>query len=90
MKFSTVINWTSPFPFKALLGGIFIQILTEHFVSKLWRPRLDAAASDLGLYCLRLSHKKDDRLIWVKQTLGPGVRELLHLFIRFDSHEQTN
>ena len=25
-------------------------------------------ASDLGLYSLPLSHKKDDRLIWVKVT----------------------
>ena len=29
-------------------------------------PRL--AASDLGLFCLPMSHKKDARLIWVKKT----------------------
>ena len=25
-----------------------------------------SAASDLGLYCLRMPHKRDARLIWVK------------------------
>ena len=27
---------------------------------------LHSVASDLGLYCLPMSHKKDARLIWVK------------------------
>ena len=27
---------------------------------------LRSVASDLGLYCLPMSHKKDARLIWVK------------------------
>ena len=26
------------------------------------------AASHLGLFCLPMSHKKDDRLIWVKMN----------------------
>ena len=32
MEFPTTINWTSPFPFLGLLGGIFrfIQISIEH------------------------------------------------------------
>ena len=34
---------------------IFIQILKEH------------VASDLGLHCLRTSHKKEARLIWLKK-----------------------
>ena len=39
---------------------IFIQILIEHSVSKQWRPDQTprSAASDLGLCCLRMSHKK--------------------------------
>ena len=28
-----------------------------------------SAASDLGLRCLSMSHKKDDRLIWVKKSI---------------------
>ena len=45
----------------------FFQILIKHSVSKQCRP--DQApqnvASALGLHCLRMSHKKDARLIWV-------------------------
>ena len=48
---------------------IFIQILIEHSVSKQWRHRSDTAVcvSDLTLKCLPMSHKKDARLIWVKE-----------------------
>ena len=46
---------------------IFIQILIEHSASKqLTRSRF--AASDLGLHCLPLSHKKDAMLIWVNSS----------------------
>ena len=31
-------------------------------------------ASDLGLHCLPLSHKKDARLIWVKNHLAEEER----------------
>ena len=61
----TIINWISPFSFKGLFGGIFhfYSDLNRHYVSKHWRPCLDAgiAASDLGLHCLSMSHKKDDK-----------------------------
>ena len=66
---STIINWTSPFPFKGLLGGIF------HFYSNFKRTlckqtvETRSAASDLGLHCLPMSHKKDVRLIWFKQQV---------------------
>ena len=45
----------------------FIQISVEHSVSKQWRSNqmLCYAASDLGLPCLHISHKKDTMLIWV-------------------------
>ena len=58
MVFPTLITWTNPFPFKGMLGCIFhfIQILIERSV-----------ASDFGLYCLPMSHKKDAGLIWVKE-----------------------
>ena len=49
MEFSTPISRTSPFPVLGVLGGIF------HFY----------AASDLALYCLPMSLKKDARLISV-------------------------
>ena len=38
---------------------IFIQVLKEHSDQT---PHL--VASDLGLYCLPMSHKKDASLIW--------------------------
>ena len=46
---------------------IFIQILIEHSVNS-GDPDQTArsAASDLGLHCFPLSHKKDARLIWVR------------------------
>ena len=34
MEFPALINWTSPFTFLGLLGGIFIQILIKYPVSK--------------------------------------------------------
>ena len=50
---------------------IFIQVLIENYASK----QSDAdqtphsVASDLGLPCLPMSHKKDARHIWVKMQL---------------------
>ena len=41
---------------------IFIQIVRETSVCK------QSAASDLVLYSLPMSHKKDTRLIWVKKV----------------------
>ena len=40
---------------------IFIQTLIEHSLSKRF------VASDLGLHCVPMSHKKDDIFIWVKR-----------------------
>ena len=31
-----------------------------------------SAASDLGLHCLPMSHKKDARLIWVNEGFVPA------------------
>ena len=67
MEFPILINWTSPFPFKGLLGGIF------RFYSNFKRnfckqnsgepdQRPHFAESDLVLHCLPMSHKKDARL----------------------------
>ena len=64
MEFPTIINWTGPFP--GLWGGIF------HFYSNFKRAfckqtvETQNVASDLGLYCLRTSHKKEARVIWLK------------------------
>ena len=55
-----------------MLDGIFIfiQILIEQSVSKQGDPDQTprSVASDLGLHCLSVPHKKDARLIklWVK------------------------
>ena len=68
IEFPAPINWTTPFPFKGLLGGTF------HFISNFNRTFckqtveiLRCAASDLGLHCLPMSRKKDARLILVKK-----------------------
>ena len=58
MEFPTVINWRSPFPILGLLGGIF------HFYSNFKRNFCKRTVENL--HCLPMSHKKDDRLIWVK------------------------
>ena len=38
-----------------------------------------SAASDLGLHCLHMSHKKDTRLIWVKNSKESYVNETREL-----------
>ena len=50
-----------------MLFFIFIQNLREHSVSEQWRADQMplSAASDLGLHCLPMYHKKDARLMWV-------------------------
>ena len=58
MEFPTLINWTSLFSFKWLVGVYFsfnsnFNINSED-VDK--TPRF--VASDLGLHCLPMSHKK--------------------------------
>ena len=66
MKLPTFIEWTSPFSSKGLLDVVF------HSYSNLIRTpckqtveNLQPVASDLGLYCLFMSHKKNANLIWV-------------------------
>ena len=67
MKFPTVINWTGPFPFKGLLGGMFHFYQSSKVNSGDPDQTPQNAVSDLGLRCLHVSHKKDARLIWVKR-----------------------
>ena len=68
MDFPISINWTSSFLILGLLGGIFRfnsnlnRTLCKQTVETLIRRHV---ASDLGLRCLPLSHKKDTMLTWV-------------------------
>ena len=48
---------------KCMFFFIFVLFVTEIFVSKQHN-----AASDLGLHCLSMSHKKDARLMWVNHV----------------------
>ena len=68
--FSKPYQLRSPFPYLGLLGGI------SHFYSNFGRTFCNqtvdkpdqtphCAASDLGLHCLPMLHKKGARLIWV-------------------------
>ena len=47
---------------------IFLQLLIERLYANSRDPYETplSAASDLGLRCLPMSHKKDARLVWVK------------------------
>ena len=65
MGFSSLINLTSPFPFKGcwVIFFIFIHILIGFSVSKKMQR---SGASDLGMHCLRMSNKNDARIIWIK------------------------
>ena len=58
MNFPISMDRTSLFQILGVLGGIFIQILIEYSVSKQCRPLTDAA-SDLGLRCFPICHKKE-------------------------------
>ena len=72
MKFLTLINWTSPFPFEWVLGGIFhcIQILIEHFASKQRWPWSEAALCGVwsGSALFAYVPQKDARLIWANRV----------------------
>ena len=65
MEFPSIINWTSPFPFSGMLGGIFH--FSSNFDRNLCKQTVETqnAASDLGLHYLPTSHKKDARLIFI-------------------------
>ena len=55
----------------------------------MWRPRSDAAASDLGLHCLSITHKHDDMFIWAKLSFSctaagkdPGFLERGFIYVK--------
>ena len=69
MEFPTIINWNSPYLFKGMLGGIFH--FYSNFNRKFYKQTVKTlirchifAASDLGVHCLSMSHKKYSRLIF--------------------------
>ena len=59
-----LITWMRPFSIQGLFGGIF-HTLSNILLSNSEDPdqRLPSVASDLCLYCLPISHKKDAQLI---------------------------
>ena len=73
MELPNIINWTSPLPFKGLLGGIFQFYSNFNITSYMQTVKTmirgrHSMGSDLGLYCLTLSHKnmgKDQTVILV-------------------------
>ena len=68
MNFPIYIGRTRLFQTLGVLGGIFEFKFQKN---SLWANSGDTdqtprfAASDLGLWCFPLSHKKDARLIWI-------------------------
>ena len=71
MDFPIIIIWMSPFSLIFFLGGGIKSNFSFlfHFSMKFMKANRITpgfAASYLGLLCLPLAHKKDDRLIWVK------------------------
>ena len=56
-----------------MLGAIFLfypnfdRIFCKHTVETDPDQTAHSAVSDLGLHCLPMSHKKDTKLIWVKE-----------------------
>ena len=71
MGFPIINNWACLFPFKGLLGGSFSfhSNFKRTFCKQANTGDPDQtphyAASDLGMHCLPMPHKKDARLIWV-------------------------
>ena len=69
MDFPILIIWMSPF---SILGAFFFSFLFHFSMKVKIANRIvpggtsHFAASHLGLFCLPMSHRKDDRLIWVK------------------------
>ena len=61
-----------------MLGSIFhfffqIQKSILHANSGDTDQMQHSLASDLGLHCLHMSHKKDARLIWVKELVNTRI-----------------
>ena len=70
MELLTIIHWNSPFLFSKMFGGIFH--LNSNFNRTFYKQTVEknnqsshSVASDLGLHCMPMSHRKDARLIWV-------------------------
>ena len=81
MEFPTSINWTSPFPFKELLGCIFlifIKILKSNSVSKLNNVEPDQmphyAASDLVIHCFRCPIKRMHGFYGLKVNVDKAIK----------------
>ena len=53
-----------------------MKIVSANRIAPEWMPRF--AASHLGLLCLPMSHKKDARLIWVKDFYDDALTELVN------------
>ena len=72
MDFPILIKWTSPLTFIFRGSGsdfsFLFQFSMKFMSANKIAPygKLRFAASHLGLFCLPMSHKKDARLIWVK------------------------
>ena len=78
MGFLINTNWTCPFPFEGLSGIGF-----PFHASKKERPDQTPhnAASDLGLRCLPLSHKKDTSGLYKLKTKS-NFTELMHIHFK--------
>ena len=77
MEFPTVIIWTSPLPTLGLPDGIFKFYPNCNRTFCKQTLETQNMASDLGLHCLYMSHKKDARLIWVKMHCWSLPSELM-------------
>ena len=66
MKRPTFIKWNSPFSSSGLKGVAFHSYSNFNITNNREPDQtLQSVASDLGLYYLSMSHKKNASLIWV-------------------------
>ena len=65
MDFLILIKWMNPFSFLGASGVTFqfYSIFDEIHVSK-------QKKTQMGLFCLHMSHKKEARLIWVIKVVN--------------------
>ena len=66
MKLSTFIKWNSPLSSSGLLCVVFHSYSNYNRTSYKQTVEKQIVASDIGLYYLSMSHKKNASLIWVK------------------------
>ena len=66
MKLPTFIKRTSPFSSSGFVGGCFSFSFKSNRTVEKPNQTLQSVASDLGLYYMSMSHKKNASLIWVK------------------------